>query len=243
MLGLTSITFRRLSRGEIIALAARAGLEGIEWGGDVHVPPGDAAVAEETRRLTESAGLAVLSYGSYYRLNEGSAFGPVLNSALSLGAPMIRVWAGKRASADADETYVQSAAGELAQICEKAARHHVRIGLEYHRNTLTDTRTSAQRLIRLAGADNLTTYWQPNPDLSMDERLLEIESLLPRISNIHVFNWGAGNERRPLAEGADAWKRYIQALGGNPRHYIMEFVPDDDPDAFLRDARALRGFF
>ena len=243
MLGLTSITFRKLSRAEIAQLVRRAGLDGIEWGGDVHVPPGDTAAAEEARRLTTEAGLQSLSYGSYYRLNAGGDFDPVLESAHALGVPMIRVWAGEKGSSAADEVYYEAAAKDLAAICEKAARHHIRIGLEYHRNTLTDTRASAAKLLDLAGCENLTTYWQPNPDLTLAERLAEIESLCPRISTIHVFNWTDGNVRHPLKEAADTWKLYIDALGPDARDYLIEFVKDDDPEAFLADAQALRDFF
>lgn len=39
MLGLTSISFRGKTCTEVIGLAKKAGLDGIEWGGDVHVPP------------------------------------------------------------------------------------------------------------------------------------------------------------------------------------------------------------
>ena len=38
--GLCSITFRDLSVDDVVALAADAGLAGIEWGADRHVPPG-----------------------------------------------------------------------------------------------------------------------------------------------------------------------------------------------------------
>ncbi|NDC87712.1 MAG: sugar phosphate isomerase/epimerase, partial [Bacteroidetes bacterium] len=43
---LLSITFRSLQAERIIALAAQAGLDGIEWGGDVHVPPTNLAHAQ-----------------------------------------------------------------------------------------------------------------------------------------------------------------------------------------------------
>ena len=36
--GLVSITFRKLTVEKIIELVKEAGLQGIEWGGDVHVP-------------------------------------------------------------------------------------------------------------------------------------------------------------------------------------------------------------
>ena len=93
--GLTSVTFRQKSPEEIIALAKEAGLTGIEWGGDIHVPAGDTKTASEIGRKTREAGLAVLSYGSYYRGDEGEDFAPVLASAKALGAPVIRIWAGR----------------------------------------------------------------------------------------------------------------------------------------------------
>ncbi|MFN2155934.1 MAG: sugar phosphate isomerase/epimerase, partial [Anaerolineae bacterium] len=93
--GLVSITFRQLSPAEIVARAAQAGLEAIEWGGDVHVPHGDVDAARTVRRTTEEAGLQVAAYGAYYRVGheEPCPFADVLESAVALGAPLIRVWA------------------------------------------------------------------------------------------------------------------------------------------------------
>ncbi len=104
--GLVSITFRKLTPQDVVQLAARAGLEGIEWGGDIHVPHGDVAIARQTGKITRDAGLEVAAYGSYYRLgtDDGPLFPAVLDSAVALGADKIRVWAGN-ASADADEAF------------------------------------------------------------------------------------------------------------------------------------------
>ena len=46
-LGLLSVTFRSLPYQRIIELAVKAGLDGIEWGGDEHVPPGNLKLAQE----------------------------------------------------------------------------------------------------------------------------------------------------------------------------------------------------
>lgn len=48
MIGLTSITFRKLTCEEIIRLAQESRAECIEWGGDVHVT--DEKTAQEARR-------------------------------------------------------------------------------------------------------------------------------------------------------------------------------------------------
>ena len=63
--GLCSITFRSLTADEVLALAVRAGVEGIEWGADGHVPPGGGAAVEALRSRCRDAGVEVVSYGSY----------------------------------------------------------------------------------------------------------------------------------------------------------------------------------
>src|SRR5690554_2417803 len=105
--GLVSITFRQLSPREIVSLVKKSGLEGIEWGGDVHVPHGNLSVARDVAIMTEEEGLSVAAYGSYYRVGcEGQDdvpnFEEVLETALELKAPLIRVWAGNKGSHEAD---------------------------------------------------------------------------------------------------------------------------------------------
>ncbi|MDR3144917.1 MAG: sugar phosphate isomerase/epimerase [Treponema sp.] len=238
MTALTSVSFRSLGAETIIRLAKTAGLDGIEWGGDIHVPPGDRSLAANIKAKTLEAGLRVLSYGSYYKLLAGSDFTPVLETAAALAAPRIRVWAGALPSARADKAYYQSAAAELRSVCARAGEQGIRIGLEYHRATLTDTCESAEKLISLTNHKNLSTYWQPNPDLPPAEHHREITLLLPNISAIHVFHWKAGNIRRPLAEGEALWREYVRLLGKD-RDYIMEFVMDDAEEQFLADAATL----
>ena len=100
MTGLTSITFRQLTVEQIVELVQQSGLDGIEWGGDVHVKPGEEALAREVGDRTRQAGLQVLSYGSYLHVDGpehiAEDFKPVLQSALALSAPVIRVWPGGR---------------------------------------------------------------------------------------------------------------------------------------------------
>ena len=63
--GMCSITMRQLATDDVIALAVRAELAGIEWGADGHVPPGETSVAEAVARRCVDAGVAVASYGTY----------------------------------------------------------------------------------------------------------------------------------------------------------------------------------
>ncbi|MGA0333516.1 MAG: hypothetical protein ACO3N7_00525 [Kiritimatiellia bacterium] len=55
--GLVSITFRKISASQLIEEVVKAGQQGIEWGGDVHVPHGDTRKAEQVARWTRDAGL------------------------------------------------------------------------------------------------------------------------------------------------------------------------------------------
>ena len=59
-----SVTFRRKSVCEVAELARRAGLDAIEWGGDIHVPPGNAQAARAALHCTRENGLTVSAYGS-----------------------------------------------------------------------------------------------------------------------------------------------------------------------------------
>jgi sugar phosphate isomerase/epimerase len=93
--GICSATLAKNSVSEVIAIAKEAGLEGIEWWGNEHVPHGDTVVAAKVKALTQSAGLEVTSYGSYYRAGvseaDGVSFASVLDTAITLGAPTIRI--------------------------------------------------------------------------------------------------------------------------------------------------------
>ena len=61
--GLVSITFRKLSPRQIVDLVVQAGLDAIEWSGDVHAPHGDVAKAREIAQMTADAGLSMPTYG------------------------------------------------------------------------------------------------------------------------------------------------------------------------------------
>lgn len=244
MTGLTSVTFRHLSPSEIIRLAQKANMDGIEWGGDIHVPAGDKPTAKIVKEQTMHAGLQVFSYGSYYRLSENArwraALEPVLQSAAALGAPVVRIWAGELGSAQTTPHLREKLLHNLCESCKMAQDYGLSLALEYHRNTLTDTAESTLHLLQQANCKNLSTYWQTNPDLLTEAHIQEITLLLPYISNIHVFNWGKGDIRLPLKSGLENWKKYFSLLNCKARNYIMEFVRNDSAGQFLEDAALLK---
>ena len=244
MLGLVSVTFRKLLPEEIILLVSRAGLSCIEWGSDIHVPETEPINAEKIGELTAAAGLKVSSYGTYYHLlvSQKEQFEQYLHCASLLKAPNLRIWAGTLSPAAADADYRTKAAAELSDLCKMAADRGLTVSLEYHRGTLTQTAESTAALLDCVAADNLFTYWQPNPEISHTDHLAEIALLKDRISNIHVFQWEHNGTRRPLSIGTDVWKDCTDALGGffSDRDFLIEFVEDDSESAFLDDAATLK---
>ena len=237
-LGVLSVTFRKLGVSEIVRLAARAGLDCIEWGGDIHVPPGDLDAARRARRTTEAAGLTVRAYGSYYRCRPGEDFSPVLETAEALGAPVIRIWAGDVGSG-CDDAARRAFTNQAQRAVELATARCITVACEFHQGTLTDTLASTQRL--LSEVAGLRTLWQPPHDMPENEQIDGLRALLPHLEHVHVFHWRMPDRARlPLRDGADYWRRRLAILRTHPAAALLEFVRDDDPANFLEDAATLR---
>lgn len=245
--GLVSITFRQLKPPEIIDLVLRAGLSAIEWGADLHVPHGDIDSARHVRKMTTDAGLTIPTYGSYYRLGqsqtEGLDFEKVLETALELNAPAIRIWAGTIGSKDADQNYRSRIIEESQKIADLAAKENITIAYEYHRRTLTDELDSAKDLLENVDRQNVRTFWQPSPGRDPQICLAEIDALIDRITSVHVFQWTTEQAiRHPLSDGIDIWKQYLTRIAATGRTHpaMIEFVVDNKPQNFLADAKTLK---
>lgn len=247
--GLCSITFRQMEPDAVIQAVAKAGLDGIEWGGDIHVVPGDAAHARAVGEATRSAGLEVSSYGSYYRLGKADPphpFSAVLESAEALGAPVIRVWAGECGSEAATEAHRQAVVEDGRRVAREAGAAGLEVALEYHGNSLTDTRDSALWLLEAVNEPNFKTYWQPPIGQEDGLCLGDLDELKPYLSHLHVFQWVLQEGqliRRPLEEGLERWGAFFgkAVAQGGDRYALMEFVRDDDPAQFYEDSATLKG--
>lgn len=241
--GLCSVTFRQLTAEQLVPLAADAGLEVIEWGGDVHVPPGDPDRAAEVARLTADAGLAVCSYGSYFRADADEALTPILDSAQALGVDRIRIWAGRTDSGDASPAEYSQVVARLREAADEASDRGIALALEFHRGTLADTPTATLRL--LADVPLLSTYWQPSVGAADDIALAEYDAVAAHTSAVHVFSWWPDAERRRLEERGDLWRRLFTAAFAQPsppRDALLEFVPGDDPALLASEAATLRAW-
>lgn len=239
--GLCSITLRESSVDEVIALAAATGLESIEWGGDVHVPPGDIDTAREVGERTRAAGLDVASLGSYYRCDEVGDFPSVLSSAAALGAPRIRVWAGEKASADASADDRALVTAQLDSAALHASEYGIELALEFHEGTLADTAESTLDLLSGITATNVSCYWQPPVGADDESALAELSQLAQWVSTVHVFSWSPERERMPLERREALWTRALAFAGTLPgvTDALIEFLPDDDPALLAGEAATL----
>ena len=239
--GLVSVTFRELQPEEIIKLVKDAGLDGIEWGGDYHCPPGETETARRITSLMKENGLITLSYGSYYKTKAEIDFNLVLDNALLLETKNIRVWAGDKGSAETGINEHQQIIEDTQRVADMAHIHKIDISFEYHSHTLTDTIDSTLMLLEEINKDNVFTYWQAPADSDPDDNIRNIKKLVDinKLKNLHIQEWG-NNERQPLVSVEDKWKKYISAAAASDPALLLEFVKDDNPEQFLDDARILK---
>ncbi len=242
--GLVSISFRRYSVDEIIAACREVGLSHIEWGSDVHVPAGNAAIADEVARKTREAGLACTTYGSYFRLGQHTPaeFAPYIDSAKRLGARVIRVWGGTKGSADMTAEERAALISDARAIADMAQEAGLIVAPECHGGTVTDHIDSAMDFYSAVDHPALRAYWQPNQGMSEEYNLDAARRYAPLTETVHVFHWSA-SARYPLCEGTDIWKQYIEIFRSEAEtrdiDLLLEFMHDDRLETLAETAKTL----
>lgn len=244
--GLVSVTFRQMPYEDVIRYAQEARLRAIEWHGLNHVPHGDLETAWRIRKSTLDAGLAVAAYGSYYVLGEseskGLSFDTVLQTAEELDAPMVRIWAGNQSPDETPESARTHILEELGRVADMAAEKRIKVVLEYHKDTLTETGESCAALLSDLNHPNVATYWQPIQGMSVDWNLAQLRCVLPWLAGLHVFHWGPTDmDRHPLAQGEIDWVLYL-TMARQCEHVLyalLEFVKGGAVEQFKEDAATL----
>ncbi|MCI8386852.1 MAG: sugar phosphate isomerase/epimerase [Clostridiales bacterium] len=244
--GIVSVTFRQKSISEIIALSRESGLDAIEIGSDVHAPKENISLCADIAAEANKNNIEIVSYGSYYKLGQyadaAAEFSAYISAAKALGTKNIRIWAGVKNSEDVPEAEREKLTNEAIHCAELAADADMTMSFEYHGGTLTNTCESALRLMREIDRPNVHLYWQPNQNKDVEFNVTALKQVLPYVSNVHVFAWDARRGqciRYPLADHADAWKRYLDILAsdGRDRAMLLEFVKGDSTEQFIADAK------
>lgn len=246
-IGLVSVTFRDLDPFQIIDLSSQAGIQGIEWGSDVHLPAGDFELARKIRSYSQKKGVDTFSYASYYKAKkqEAHVFDLILKTALELGVNRIRVWAGEKNSEDFSELEFNELINDLKRISQLSQNEGISIGVEFHGWTYTNTVGSTMRLFQTLEDPFIYSYWQPSIGESAAENRNALERLHQWVKMIHCFHWKIEKEqyvRDPLIEGKEDWKSYLHLM---KKHDLidtisLEFLRNDSIEQLLRDYTNLR---
>lgn len=225
-LGLTSVTFRELGADDIIQYCKKCGLSSIEWGGDIHVLPGDIKTAESLKAETNNAGVCVSSYGSYFRLGKNDDISKYIETAKALGANIIRIWSGSKASNLITETEYSVLLEETKSVCRATREENIQIAFEYHNDTFTDSKASALRLIGDASCENLGMYFQYDPWISYKENEDTLKAFLPYLKMVHVFYLDSNWQRYSIKDGEKIWRSFIKILHENNAdvYLLFEFL-------------------
>lgn len=242
-IGLVSVTFRQLNVKEIIEFSRQADIDGIEWGSDIHCSVGDINTANDIAKLMNQNNLETISYGSYYRTGDSNPneFDAVLESAIVLKSPNIRVWAGNIDSENATSEYRQNLIADCKRIADLASLYNITISFEYHGSTLTNTQSSCVKLLNEIDRDNVLTYWQPLANTTHQENIDNIKELISinKLNNIHAYHW-VNAERLELSEGKALWQEYINATQNEVNAILLEFVKNDSTEQFFKDIKTLK---
>lgn len=248
--GLVSVSFRSLGCEEIIKITKESGLDGIEWGGDVHVPPDNPDNAKNVAALMKDAGLLTSAYGSYYRAgtygeNYMEEFRKVLDTAVILGAPVIRIWAGVEGSKKISAEKRKEIVKECIEIAKAAGKENITVSFECHRNTLTDNFISALQLMKETNRENLRMYWQPNECRNRKYNLEALENIIPYLTNVHVFNWPSPAVKLPLKFAAKEWREYFSLISSDGKEHwcSLEFMPDGKAKSLPKEAQTMKEIY
>lgn len=219
--GLCTIAFREYPLATALMAAMEARVDGIElWGQRGHLPerfiPG---FCEDLHSILKQHHLQLAVFGSYLRAGTeefASQWEGTLQWAEGLEAPLVRVWAGKVGSQEADAGLWRRCVEDLRRLCEAAP--HRRFVIERHENTLADRIEAVQRLLEEVGRENLGVNYQVASFEDTAAAVAGIEALSPRLWNVHAQNYGRDPQGRrvpwDLRSGEFDYRAILSTLKG-----------------------------
>lgn len=196
-IGFTSTSFRQIKNIEkIVEIASMAGVDCIEWGGDIHVK--DIQTAEEAKRLCDGAGIGISSYGSYYRVGSqnNEEWKNICEIAHTMGAESIRVWLGSCDSEVTDKEAYRLLVKDGKEICRIAKEYGLTVCPECHDNTFNNNTDAFLQIHSDIGYDNFKTYFQSRYK-RLEYDLDRIERTLPYIESVHISYSEQSREQFP----------------------------------------------
>lgn len=261
-LGLTSSAFLTKSPKEVLDLAKGLKLDAVEWGGESHVPHGDSARAAGLLMDTLRAGLTVAAYAPTYRVDRrgesGLGFGPILEVASALHAPLIRVYVGavERRGAAAELAPRHAAAedpadraalvAELRRLGDLADPRGITICLSLGLRTRLDRYVAARELVDEAAHPFVKAAWEPLPGAEAEAATSSLAE--GERGYALLFARRVDREGRPgrLREEPEAWRERLRLFTeragdkGMGRFVLLGRIGDEDEERLADDAAFLR---
>ncbi len=205
-LALCSISALDRSLAQAAALAAEAGLGGLEvTARPPHLDP-DAGVeaAREHGRAVRAAGVEIVAYGSYLghvgRCEPSHARHEVALAA-ALETPRIRVWAEPVGTDPAD---IEPTLAWLIEACDAAAAEGIEVVVERHVGSFADTPERIATLFDRVNRPNLALNYQVL-DLLPEDRIgaqaADCAELIGRAHYFHLKNYRVNPDGGPLLPG------------------------------------------
>lgn len=239
-LGLCSVSFKRIEPEEILKAMCACGLKYIEWSSKAHAPHNNPEKIEKLVSLQNQYGIKCSSYGTYFYFmhNDTDELYSYIQTAKTLGTSVLRLWTGRKGSAD----YTDEEKEEFFKECKKAAsiakKENVTLCMEFHNNSFTDTAKSSIELMQAVNSPHFKMYWQPNGGVSEEVRINNAHLLAPHTVNIHAFYY-ENDVQYSLLQGFELWRRYLNEFSGN-QVLLLEFMPDGKLETLSAEAQTLK---
>ncbi len=242
-IGVASVTFRNKTVSQVVEIAKNAGVEFVEWGGDVHVKTiEDAKLA---KKLCDENNIKISSYGSYYRTgcSEKKEWEEVCRISSEMGASSIRIWLGKKDSENFTESEYEELLEEMKILCSKAEEYNLLVCPECHDNTFNNNTDAILKLKNDLNCDSFKTYFQSRY-FKFDYDIERIEKTFDFIENFHVSYRDLKREQRFRKKD----KNYIDKLIKKfiSMNYngivIVEFTKGSKEKNFIKDVRKLKAY-
>ncbi len=245
--GLTSVAFRHRTVEEIVRASLEAHLSAIELDSVYHVAPEDGLRATELGALIKEAGLTVSSYATDFVLgdSDSAVFELYCRTAVSLGAPCVRIRCDGIPSAKIDAARETLLASEMKQILSLAGKYGLSVALLLCENTLCDDADRTLAFLLRINDKRLGVAFCVDRARSNEYNYEKLCALAPYLKGIY-FSVAYPNGRcYPLKDGFAMTEELVRILDEKevdcPAY--LESVPEEDLAKLPEEAKTLADLF
>ena len=258
-LGLCSGACLTRSVKGVIAAAAAAKLDAVEWAADAHIGVDDLPVAEEAMMSTLRAGLTIASYATLYRAGTEDAgffrFDALLRVASALQAPIMRIYACERlpngnGPETAEGRSLSTLSVQLQRLGDRAATKGITLCVSMGRGSSFDRYDSAARIVASVGHDFVRLAWEDLPGARFGETEAVLEGAFQFVGLVVARSSGSDGRPLPIAEHEAEWRERISIIkqaesdSGLDTFLLLASARADGPDgeeSLANDVATLRG--